>query len=80
MQRAMSEPLWSFAQTQIPHLVTTLDVGRRVEEKMRGYPTQKLEELVRTVTRRELRLIVRLGYVLGAAVGIVLAAMEMWLG
>ena len=50
-------------------MVGTLDVGRRVEEKVRAYPAAKLEEVVRRVTARELRVIVRLGYVLGAAIG-----------
>jgi uncharacterized membrane protein YheB (UPF0754 family) len=35
-----------------------------------------MEELVRKVTDRELRLIVRLGYVLGAFIGIVLVAVN----
>jgi hypothetical protein len=79
IEKALVEPLWGWARSQIPHVVAILDVRRRVEEKMRGYPTKKLEELVRTVTRRELRLIVRLGYVLGAVVGVVLAVVERWL-
>jgi hypothetical protein len=80
IQKALADPLWGWARGQIPHVVAILDVRRRVEEKMRSYPTQKLEELVRTVTRRELRLIVRLGYVLGAVVGVVLAALESLMG
>lgn len=69
IQRALSSPLWGWLQGQVPEVVRTLDVGRRVEEKVRGYPAVKMEELVRRVTARELRLIVRLGYVLGAVIG-----------
>jgi uncharacterized membrane protein YheB (UPF0754 family) len=43
-----------------------------VEDKVLHFPTAKMEELVKRVTDRELRLIVRLGYVLGALVGGVL--------
>ena len=68
-RRALSDPLWRWIQTEIPGMVGTLDVGRRVEEKVRAYPAAKLEEVVRRVTARELRVIVRLGYVLGAAIG-----------
>jgi uncharacterized membrane protein YheB (UPF0754 family) len=80
IQKALSDPLWAWARGQIPQVVAILDVRRRVEEKVRAYPVQKLEEMVRTVTQRELRLIVRLGYVLGAVVGGVLAGVELWLG
>jgi len=34
-----------------------------------GFSTRRMEELVRTVTQRELNLIVRLGYLLGGLVG-----------
>jgi uncharacterized membrane protein YheB (UPF0754 family) len=40
-----------------------------VERKVLGFSTQRVEEIVRGVTQRELNLIVQLGYVLGAAIG-----------
>jgi predicted nucleic acid-binding protein len=70
LEAAFSEPLWDWLQGQIPEVVRTLDVGRRVEAKVLGYPVEQLEALVRRVTERELRLIVRLGYVLGAVIGL----------
>jgi uncharacterized membrane protein YheB (UPF0754 family) len=76
IREALSQPLWSWLQAQTPHLIHTLDVRRRVEEKVKGYPTRKMEELVRRVTQRELRLIVRLGYVLGAVIGGVLVTVN----
>ncbi len=79
-ERALSDPLWRWIQTQIPEVVRTLDVGRRVEEKVRTYPASKLEEVVRRVTARELRLIVRLGYVLGAGIGGILVAVTAVVG
>jgi uncharacterized membrane protein YheB (UPF0754 family) len=72
IERALSEPLWDWLQSQIPEVVRNLEVARRVEEKVLGYPVDQLEALVRRVTERELRLIVRLGYVLGALIGILL--------
>jgi len=57
-----------------------LNVARRVEQKVLEFPTPRMEELVRKVTDRELRLIVRLGYVLGAVIGVILLAVEAMLG
>ncbi len=72
LERALSEPLWGWLQSQIPEVVRNLEVARRVEEKVLGYPMDQLEALVRRVTERELRLIVRLGYLLGAVIGVLL--------
>lgn len=77
---ALSAPLWEWLQTQVPEVVERLDVARRVEQKVLDFPTARMEELVRKVTHRELRLIVRLGYVLGAAVGLVLVGVNALLG
>ena len=57
-----------------------MDVGRRVEEKVLDYPMDKMEELVRKVTERELRMIIRLGYLLGAVVGDGLVVVDTLLG
>jgi uncharacterized membrane protein YheB (UPF0754 family) len=76
LRAALSDPLWGWLQAQTPEVVRTLDIGRRVEEKVRDYPTVRLEELVRRVTNRELKMIVRLGYVLGAVIGAVLVGVN----
>ncbi len=73
---ALSEPLWEWLQGQVPEVVQTLDVGRRVEEKVLGFPVERMEELVRRVTEKELTLIVRLGYVLGAVIGGTLVVLD----
>jgi uncharacterized membrane protein YheB (UPF0754 family) len=72
----LAEPLWEWLQTQVPTVVERIDVARRVEEKVRHFPMARMEEIVRRVTDRELRLIVRLGYVLGAVIGVALVAVE----
>ena len=79
-ERALSNPLWAWIQTQVPEVVRTLDVGPRVEEKVRTYPASKLEEMIRRITARELRLIVRLGYLLGAGIGGILVAVNALVG
>ena len=69
IEAALADPIWDWMQTQVPTVVERIDVARRVEEKVRHFPMERLEELVRRVTDRELKLIVRLGYVLGAMIG-----------
>jgi uncharacterized membrane protein YheB (UPF0754 family) len=80
LREIFSPPLWRWLQGQVPEVVRTLDVGRRVEEKVRDYPVERMEDLVRRVTSRELRLIVRLGYVLGAIIGAVLVGVNALVG
>ena len=74
MEAALGDPIWEWLQTQVPAVVERIDVARRVEDKVLHFPTPRMEEIVRKVTDRELKLIVRLGYVLGAAIGGVLVA------
>lgn len=76
IEEAIGDPLWSWLQTQVPDVVHRINVAGRVEEKVLNYPTPKMEELVKRVTDRELRLIVRFGYVLGAVIGSVLVLMD----
>ena len=65
----MQEVAWQWVQTQVPVVVGQIRVPEMVEEKVIGFSTQRMEEIVRGVTQRELDLIVRLGYVLGGLVG-----------
>lgn len=67
--RHLEPVLWEWLQRQIPPLVARLDVAGMVEEKVLGFSLTRMEEIVRLTTQRELDLIVRLGYVLGAIVG-----------
>lgn len=78
VEEAIGDPLWAWLQTQVPDVVQRLDVARRVEQKVMEYPTRNMEELVRRVTDRELRMIVKLGYVLGAVIGTTLVGIN-WL-
>jgi uncharacterized membrane protein YheB (UPF0754 family) len=70
LRRALTEPLWLWMQRQVPVLVSQLSVQDIVEQKVMGFSVQRMEEIIKGVTARELRLIVQLGYVLGALVGI----------
>jgi uncharacterized membrane protein YheB (UPF0754 family) len=76
-ERALAQPLWRWIQEQVPTVVHKLDVAQRVEAKIMEFPTPQLEALVRGVTERELQLIIRLGYVLGAMIGLVSASIAL---
>jgi uncharacterized membrane protein YheB (UPF0754 family) len=76
IEREVAPVLWNWLQTQVPRVIEQLNVAKRVETKVLEFPTPKLEELVRRVTERELRIIVRLGYLLGAIIGVLLVAVD----
>ena len=78
-KRMLGDSLWRWLQSQIPAVVRRLDVARQVEEKVVGFPLDRMERLVRRVTERELKTIIRLGYVLGAFVGGLLVAANYFL-
>lgn len=71
VREAVAAAAWTWLQEQIPRVVEQIRVPEMVEQKVLGFSTQRMEEIVRTVTQRELDLIVRLGYVLGGLVGVI---------
>ena len=70
LEAAISEPLWLWLQEQTPAVAQQIDIARRVEQKILDFPVAKVEELIKGVTERELKLIVNLGYVLGGLIGL----------
>jgi uncharacterized membrane protein YheB (UPF0754 family) len=77
---ALSDAAWIWLQEQIPRVVEQIRVPEMVEQKVLGFSTQRMEEIVRNVTQRELDLIVQLGYVLGGLVGVVAFGVSMLVG
>lgn len=69
IRAALEEPLWRWLREQVPAVARRVDVAGRVEKKILEFPMARVEELVRSVTERELQLIIYLGYVLGAVIG-----------
>ena len=80
IERALGEPLWRWLQAQIPAVVRRLDVAGRVETKVLELPVERVEEMVRGVTERELRTIIHLGYALGATIGGIMVAVDALFG
>ena len=71
--------LWQWMEAQLPRLAEQLDIPTMVERKVLGFSTARIEEIIRNVTERELRLLVRLGYVLGAVIGMMTFAVGLLL-
>jgi uncharacterized membrane protein YheB (UPF0754 family) len=65
----LSPALWGWIQQKIPEIVSRVDVQSMVEEKVLSFSLKRIEEIVRATSQRELDVIIRLGYVLGAIVG-----------
>lgn len=80
LTRAIVLESWAWVQAQVPGVVAQLEIPGMVEQKINALSTQKLEDLVRTVTERELRMIVNMGYVLGGVVGVVTWVVTLLIG
>ena len=78
-RQAILNAAWGWTERQVPGVVAQFNVQEMVEQKVLGFSTQRMEEIIRHVTQRELTLIVQLGYVLGAFVGLVAAGMNILL-
>jgi hypothetical protein len=76
----MQDVAWQWVQTQVPIVVGHIRVPEMVEEKVSGFSIQRMEDIIRDVTQRELDLIVRLGYVFGAVVGLLAVGVNWVLG
>ncbi len=68
---ALAPSLWGWVQIQLPRLVQQFDVEGMVERKVRGFSVERIEEIIRRVTQKELDLIVHLGWLLGGFIGLV---------
>ena len=77
---ALSPHIWNWITRQVPEIASRVRIAERVEEKIRDYPLSQLEHLVRSVTEHELKLIVRLGYVLGGVIGTILVGITALIG
>jgi len=77
---ALSDPVWDWISSKVPEVAAKVRVADRVEEKIVEFPLEELERIIRSVTDRELDLIVRLGYILGAGIGLTLVLVGRLIG
>ena len=76
LRREMSRVSWAWIETQIPLVVQQIRVEEIIEQKVNALPIQRVEQIIRDVSQRELDLIIRVGYVLGGLFGLC----AFWLG
>jgi uncharacterized membrane protein YheB (UPF0754 family) len=62
--------IWDWIDEQIPELVKKLDVQAMVERKVMAFSVERVEEILRMVIDKELKMIIISGYILGALVGV----------
>jgi len=67
--RSMSPVMWAWIHDQVPELVQRLDLQSVVERKVLAFSTDRVEEIIRGVLQNELNLIIIVGFLLGAVVG-----------
>ena len=72
LARALAPAIWAWIEQQIPALVERFHIQEMVERKVLAFSQDRVEELIRGVIDRELRLIIRTGYVLGGLIAVVL--------
>lgn len=77
LERAIAPPLWTWLQEQVPAIAQRVDIAKKIEQKILDYPTAQIEALIRGVTEKELKLIVRLGYLLGGLIGLISAGIAL---
>jgi uncharacterized membrane protein YheB (UPF0754 family) len=80
LARLLSPAIWSWIEAQIPALVERLHVQDMVERKILAFDQDRMEELIRGVIQRELKLIVRTGYALGGLIAVVLFGLTKLIG
>lgn len=70
LRESIGPALWAWIERQVPIVVSRVDIQTMVEQKVLGFSLDRIEEIVRLTTQRELDVIVRLGFVLGGVVGV----------
>jgi uncharacterized membrane protein YheB (UPF0754 family) len=66
----LAPAIWDWIVEALPGLVQKFDVPALIERKVNEFSTERVEEIVRGVTQRELNLIIKFGFALGAVIGV----------
>jgi uncharacterized membrane protein YheB (UPF0754 family) len=66
----LAPAIWQWIVESLPALVQKFDVPALIERKVNEFSTERVEEIVRGVTQRELNLIIKFGFALGAVIGV----------
>jgi uncharacterized membrane protein YheB (UPF0754 family) len=77
LAESVAAALWEWSVAQLPAFLERLDIEGIVERKVIGFSTQRIEEIIRGVTQRQLTLIIELGYIMGAGIGLLTFLLEL---
>ncbi len=77
---SLAPQAWEWVSRQVPEVAGRIRIADRIEEKIEGFPLPEVERLLREISQRELDLIIRLGYILGAIIGVILVVVTEILG
>jgi uncharacterized membrane protein YheB (UPF0754 family) len=80
LAHVLAPAIWSWIEQHIPTLVERFRVQEMVERKVLAFSADRIEELIRGVIDRELRLIIRTGYLLGGLIAVVLFGLTKLIG
>lgn len=80
LAHATAPHIWEWIHLQLPVLVQRLDVQSMVERKVMAFSVDRLEEILRAVIQNELKMIIIIGYVLGAFIGLGTFALSRLIG
>lgn len=80
LAHATAPHIWEWMHAQLPVLVQRLDVQAMVERKVMAFSVDRVEEILRSVIDNELRMIIIIGYVLGAFIGLGTFALSRLIG
>jgi uncharacterized membrane protein YheB (UPF0754 family) len=80
LAEALAPVIWDWINAQLPSLIQRLDVQQMVERKVMAFSVDRMEEILRSVIDRELKLIITIGYVLGGVVGVGTFALSRLIG
>jgi uncharacterized membrane protein YheB (UPF0754 family) len=68
---ALVEKTMKYAHKHIHEVLSALQIEQLVKEQVDTFPTERLEEMLLGITRKELKMITYLGALLGGAIGLV---------
>jgi uncharacterized membrane protein YheB (UPF0754 family) len=80
LARVLAPAIWSWIEQHIPALVERFRIQEMVERKVLAFSPDRIEDLIRGVIDRELRFIIRTGYLLGGLIAVVLFGLTKLIG
>lgn len=75
----IAEWIMRVLEENLERLLRKLEITKIVARQVEGFPLERVEEMVIGITGKEFRMITLLGFLLGGAIGLVQALLNVWL-